>query len=224
MSQVWRELLFAHWPLAPDVVRTLLPPDLPLDTFGGQAWLGIVPFRMTDVRFRRAPGVPTATRFPELNVRTYVTRDGKPGVYFFSLDAGSTLAVLGARTLFHLPYFPARFAVHRSGNEMSYSSIRRIGPPAAFTATYRPTGPVFEARPGTLEHWLTARYCLYTTNRRGQLLRGDIHHLPWPLQPAEAAIARDTMARATGIGLPDTAPLLHYSERLRVLVWRTEQV
>lgn len=228
MAQVWRKLLFAHWPVAPDVIRAHLPPGLPLDTFDGQAWVGVVPFLMEGVHFRGTPGIPTARRFPELNVRTYVTIAGKPGVYFFSLDAGSLLAVFGARTLFALPYYRARFAITTRGDRVSYR-CDRLGnasagmPRASFGARYWPTGPAQHAEQGSLADWLTARYCLYTT-RGSHLLRGEIHHAPWPLQPAAADIAHNTMTAPAGIALPPAPPLLHYSERLEVVVWPLRQV
>lgn len=220
MSQVWRKLLFAHWPVPAEMVRPLLPAGLTLDTWDGQAWLGIVPFQMEQVHFRGLRGIPTATRFGELNVRTYVTMDDKPGVLFFSLDAGSLLAVLGARALFALPYYHARFAIATAGNAIHYRCERRGSgkPRAVFEARYQPTGPVQLAQPGSLEDWLTARYCLYTT-RGALLMRGEIHHAPWPLQPATADILHNTIAEPAKIRLPATAPLLYYSEQLEVVVW-----
>ena len=220
MAQVWRKLLFAHWPIAAEIVRPLLPAGLALDTWDGQAWLGIVPFQMERVHFRGLPGIPTATRFAELNVRTYVTMDEKPGVFFFSLDAGSLLAVLGARALFALPYYHARFAIAAEGDSIHYR-CERLGSGkqrALFEARYRPTGPVQLAQPGSLEDWLTARYCLYTM-RGSHLMRGEVQHAPWPLQPATAEIVRNTIAEPAGIRLPATPPLLYYSERLEVVVW-----
>lgn len=225
MTQVWRKLLFAHWPVPTAMVRPLLPVGLALDTWDGQAWLGIVPFQMERVHFRGLPGIPTATRFGELNVRTYVTVDDKPGVFFFSLDAGSLLAVLGARTLFALPYYHARFAIAKEGGAIHYRCERRGSgkPRAVFEARYQSTGPVQFAQPGSLEDWLTARYCLYTT-RGARLMRGEIHHALWPLQPATADIVRNTIAEPAGIRLPATPPLLYYSEQLEVVVWPLRQI
>ncbi|HEU5347201.1 MAG TPA: DUF2071 domain-containing protein [Ktedonobacterales bacterium] len=228
MAQVWQKLLFAHWPVAPEIVRPHLPPAVPLDTFDGQAWVGVVPFLMDGVHFRGTPGFPTARHFAELNVRTYVTVDEKPGVYFFSLDAGSRLAVFGARTLFALPYYWARFAITTRADRISYRCERVDNAPASmpravFEARYWPTGPAQRADPGSLADWLTARYCLYTT-RGSRLLRGEIHHAPWPLQPAAAEIIHNTMTAPVNIPLPATAPLLHYAERLEVLVWPLRQV
>ncbi|HEV7126307.1 MAG TPA: DUF2071 domain-containing protein [Ktedonobacterales bacterium] len=221
MRQTWRELLFAHWPVGPEVLRPLIPAGLTLDTFEGRAWIGIVPFRMTDVRLRACPPIPTTDRLPEINVRTYVTLANKPGVWFLSLDAGSPLAVAVARATFFLPYFRASFSIQRHGETIEYAS-RRLGrgaPPARFAANYAPLGPASHAPPGTLADWLTARYCLYSSSRAGQIYRGEIHHAPWTLAPASAEIGRNTLLEPWNIRLPDVPPLLHYAEHLEVLCW-----
>jgi uncharacterized protein YqjF (DUF2071 family) len=220
MAQTWSDLLFAHWPVPAEALRPLLPPGLPLDMFDGAAWVGVVPFRMSGVHPRFVPSIPWLSAFPELNVRTYVTRDGRPGVFFFSLDAGNRLAVALARRLFMLPYFHARMFVGR-GYEIAYLSERRHrgASPARFVASYAPSGSAAIAVPGSLAHFLTARFCLYTADGTGRLYRAEIDHLPWPLQPATATIAANTMAAAHGIALPDEAPLLHFARRLEVHVW-----
>jgi hypothetical protein len=221
LSQSWHHLLFAHWPLPPDSLRPLIPGGLELDTFEGQAWVGVVPFDIRTFKLRAIVPLPFMPAFPEINVRTYVVADGKPGVWFFSLDAANALAVSGARTVYHLPYFNAEMSVRTQGETVIYSSQRKHhnAPPAEFQATYRPIGPIYRSQPGALDYWLTERYCLYAADRRGRLYRGDIHHRPWPLQPAEAEIAPNSMALAHGIQLPDTAPLLHYARRLDVALW-----
>ena len=239
MRQTWEELLFAHWPLPPELLRPLIPPALTLDTYDGSAWLGIVPFRMRDVYPRLVPSLPWLSAFPELNIRTYVTVGDKPGVYFFSLDAGNPIAVALARALFYLPYFNARFQITRQADSASrpwdtiaYSCQRtdRRGAlagsaPAQFAARYRPTGPVFRSQPGSLEAFLTERYCLYSASPRGALYRGEIHHRRWPLQPAEAELISNTLPQADSLPpLPDTAPLLHYAGRLEVLIWPITKV
>src|SRR4051812_7270362 len=200
MTQTWHDLLFAHWPVDARTLQAHLPAGLPLDRHDGQAWIGIVPFHITNLAPRGVPSIPFVSAFPELNVRTYVTLDGKPGVYFFSLDAGSAIAVAGARTLFHLPYFSARMHVEVEGDTVRYRSERdtKIAT-ATFEATYRPVGPVQPPVPGTLEHFLTERYCLYTVDDSYHARRLQIHHLPWPLQPAAAEISVNTMADAAGI-------------------------
>lgn len=223
MAQRWHELLFAHWPLAAEALRPLVPAALKLDTFEGQAWVGVVPFRMSGVRPRLMPPLPWLSAFPEMNVRTYVTLGGKPGVYFFSLDAGNPVAVAVARRAFHLPYFRAAMRCERNGGRITYASrTAHPGGPAVLEATYRPVGPVFYAERGTLVHWLTERYCLYTTTRAGAVLRGEIHHPQWRLQPAEWEVRADTMAASHGIALPDTPPLLHYAHAQEVVVWWPE--
>jgi uncharacterized protein YqjF (DUF2071 family) len=226
LSQCWHHLLFAHWPLPPAVLHPLIPDGLELDTFDGQGWLGIVPFDIRAFKLRGLVPLPLMSVFPELNVRTYVVAEGRPGVWFFSLDAASALAVSGARAVYHLPYFSADMSARTQGETMIYSSRRthRHAPPAEFQASYHPVGPVYRSQPGALDYWLTERYCLYATDGGGQLYRGDIHHQPWPLQPAEAEIVMNTMALAHGIQLPDTAPLLHYARRLDVALWLVHRV
>ena len=221
MKQVWHDLLFAHWPIEVAAMRAAVPRAVELDLFEGRAWLGIVPFRMSGVRPRFLPPVPRLSAFPELNVRTYVTHEGKPGVHFFSLDARNPLAVAIARAWFHLPYFRAAMSCVREGEGIRYASVR---PNAELKGSYRPVGEVFRARPGTLEHWLTERYCLYAYPRGGGLLRSEIHHAPWPLQPAEAAFERNTMARVHGFELPPEPPLLHFARRQDVVVWNPGRV
>src|SRR2546422_7495910 len=215
MAQVWHDLLFAHWPVAVQDLRGHVPPQLSLDTFGGSGWVGIVPFRMSGVRPRQLPAVPWLSAFPELNVRTYVTVGGISGVYFFSLDAGNPVAVALGRGIFKLPYFRARMTLRRVDDAVAYTSQRRHSgaPPAELTARSRPTGPVFAAATGSLEWWLTERYSLYTVDARGRAVRTGIHHRQWQLQPAEAAIGRNTMAAAHDLVLPPLTPLLHFARR-----------
>lgn len=225
MAMQWRDLLFAHWRMDPAALRPHIPPPLELQTFDGSAWLAVVPFRMADTRPRLLPAVPAVSDFPELNVRTYVTAGGKPGVWFFSLDAANPLAVEVARLTFHLPYVHATMRCEPEGDGVRYLSRRgpRVARPAAFAGTYRPTGPAYAAAPGSLEHWLTERYCLYAANRRGRVWRGEIDHAPWPLQPAEAEIAHNSMAAPLGLRL-DGPPLLHFARRIDVVAWGLERV
>jgi uncharacterized protein YqjF (DUF2071 family) len=221
MTQSWHDLLFAHWPVDARLLREKLPAGLPLDTYDGQAWLGIVPFHMTNVAPRGVPSIPFVSAFPELNVRTYVTLHGKPGIYFFSLDAGSSLAVAAARTVFHLPYYSAAMSVEEHNGEIAFRSTRetRMEGVAEFAAQYRPIGPVQPAARGTLEYFLTERYCLYTVDDSFRAKRLEIHHWPWPLQVAEAHIRVNTMADAAGLHLPSTAPLLHFAKRQDMVAW-----
>jgi uncharacterized protein YqjF (DUF2071 family) len=216
MKQIWRDLLFAHWPAPVAAMRALVPTQLTLDTFDGNAWVGVVPFHMTGIHRRGLPPVPGLSCFPELNVRTYVTYGGKAGVYFFSLDAANLLAVYAARAFYHLPYFHATMSSRERAGTIHYASRRRRVA-AEFRGSYRPSSEVRLRDKESIEHWLTERYCLYTTHG-GQVYRGDIHHQPWPLQDAEADFEINTVASAAGISLPDTA-LLHFARRLEVLIW-----
>jgi len=221
MAQSWHDLLFAHWPVAAAKLRELIPASLEIDTFDEQAWIGVVPFRMSGVRLRWTPSVPWLSAFPELNVRTYVVRDAKPGVWFFSLDAGNPLAVAIARVWFHLPYFRAAMRCARQENFVEYQSDRRhtAALPAALRCRYQGVGEAFHPRTGTLEHFLTERYCLYTCTSQGKLIRGEIHHLPWSLQVADAEITENTMLAAAGLELSTAKPLLHLAKRQDMVAW-----
>jgi uncharacterized protein YqjF (DUF2071 family) len=218
MAQTWESLLFAHWQVAYEELRPLLPADLELDSFDGSCWLGITPFVLRNLRLRGTLPLPRVSSFPALAVRTYATAGGKPGIWFFSLDAGSPVAVEGARRLYRLPYHRARMRAEREGASVRYSSARseRGGDPVVFNAGYRPEGDVFRAAPGTLEEFLAERYCLYAADGE-QVCRAEIHHLPWPLQPARAEIELNTMA-PDGVRL-EGEPLLHFAARQDVLVW-----
>ncbi len=229
MTQRWNDLLFAHWPVPAEEMAAAVPPGLEVDTFDGYAWAGVVPFWMDRIR-ARVPGitgltVPFSRSFPELNLRTYVRskRTGRAGVFFFALEAASPLAVAGARILFHLPYFLANMSRSTASDGTVRYKSRRLLTPAdvAFQAAYRGQGRVPEAspsRPGSLEHFLTERYCLFTT-RRGKVLVGNIHHRPWPLEPAEAEIRINDLPRAHGLTLPGRPPVLHFSKSLDVYIW-----
>ena len=181
----------------------------------------MTPFVVRGLRPHGVPPVPVLSSFPELNVRTYVTVGGRPGIHFLSLDAASRPAVTAARRAYRLPYFHARMKASRAGDDIAYRSerISSDGPPAEFEATYGPAGPRLDVVDGSLERWLAERYCLYTLDAEGRVMRGEIHHPPWPLQPAHAEIARNTMAEPVGIELGGE-PLLHFSRRQDTVIWR----
>jgi uncharacterized protein len=229
MTQSWHDLLFAHWPIDAAVLRALVPAELPLDLYEGRAFVGVVPFDMTNVAPRLVPALPLVSAFAELNVRTYVKVGNKPGVYFFSLDAESLLAVTAARTLIGLPYFHADMNVHREDGWVHYRCVRLTSasadrPAAEFVARYRPLGQPHAPAAGTLKHFLTERYCLYTVDAHARVHRLEIHHPPWPLQGAEAVIERNTMAAAAGIPLPASAPLLYFAKRQDMVAFASKRV
>lgn len=221
--QSWCDLLFAHWPVPADLLQPLIPAPLRVQEHGGTAWIGIVPFRMEGVMLRPLPDLPGISAFPELNVRTYVEVDGKPGVWFFSLDATNALAVWAARHLFHLPYHRAEISCKPMISGGFRYHCQRSGSLEIFDAAYAPAGQVREAQPGTLEHFLTERYCLYAQAPDGALYRADVHHVPWPLRPARARIAWNSMADGLGVRLVGQ-PLLHFADRVDVVVWSPERV
>jgi uncharacterized protein YqjF (DUF2071 family) len=231
MTQRWNDLLFAHWPIPVAQIAALLPEGLEVDSFQGSAWLGVVPFWLDRIKIRGVPPIPGVRNFPDLNLRTYV-RDqytGIPGVYCFSLDASNLLAVAVARTYYHLPYYWAAMRMEqRSKREFAFYSRRRFsGQDVIFNARYRGLGPnsrLAENRSGTLEHFLTERSCLYSSNSAGQAIRANLHYVPGPLEEAEAEIERNDLAAAIGIRLPNLEPVLHYSRRLAVYIWPTELV
>jgi uncharacterized protein len=226
MAQSWHDLLFAHWRVDETALRRHILAELKIDTYEGQAWLGVVPFRMSGVRLRGTPAVPWLSAFPELNVRTYVVADGKPGVWFFSLDAGNGIAVAIARAWFHLPYFRARMSCEERNGWIEYKCgrLHRGAACGVFNGRYRATGEIFSAAPGSLEHFLTERYRLYTMDGKGQVISGEIHHAPWQLQAVEAELISNTMPEAAGIYLAPAKPLLHFSKRQDVVVWQPRRL
>lgn len=221
VRQVWSALAFLHWRVPVDAVRQKLPAGLEVDTFDGSAWIGVVPFRMEGVHLRGLPPVPGTDEFPELNVRTYVTAEGKPGVWFFSLDAASSVTSTVARVWYGLPYWRARMEMTEEEGRVSYSSVRisKGAPPAVFRGRYAPAGAEFRARPGSLEHFLAERYCLYANARGGGLARADIHHAPWELRPAKVHTLENTMAEAAGFGIAPEPDNALFARRIEAFAW-----
>jgi uncharacterized protein len=224
MTQTWHDLLFAHWPVDPRPLQTKVPSEFPIDLFDGEAWIGIVPFHMTNVAPRGVPSLPWFSTFPELNVRTYVRVDDRPGIYFFSLDAGSAVAVHAARMLLNLPYYSASMTVKPIEDGVAYHSQRNHDRAAGFSGTYGPGGAPFVAAEGSLEYFLTERYCLYNLDHRAGPYRLDIHHPPWSLQPARARLTRNTMADVNGVSLPGRQPLLHFAKRQDMVAWAPARI
>jgi uncharacterized protein YqjF (DUF2071 family) len=226
MKMEWDDLLFEHWPVPFDWLRPLVPPGLELETYDGKAWLGVVPFMMRGVRPHGVPALPWFSAFPELNVRTYVRAGGKPGVWFFSLDADQPVAVTTARTLFHLNYQWADMECTRAGEAVAYHSRRRGAPAgeAEYRGNYWPLGKPVDTSRGTLGDFLVNRFCLYAADRDQQVYRAEIDHPPWPVVEAAAEVPVDTMTRPLGFALPDRQPLRWFSPHLEVVAWGVEKV
>jgi uncharacterized protein len=216
-AQSWVDVGFLHWRVDRDELQRHVPESVELDTFDGSAWLGIVPFLLTGLRVRGVPPLPRVSTFTELNVRTVVTHGDRPGVWFFSLDASSRLAVEAAKRLYKLPYVHARMRYERVRDEVLYESAR---PGAAFSGSYRGDGALFHAEAGSLEAFLVERYCLYTEDG-GRLYRAEIHHPPWDLQRGTARVDLNTMAP---LPLPDDEPHVLFSPRQDVVVWSLDEI
>jgi uncharacterized protein len=224
MKQNWGKLLFMHWRIPVEVLRPHIPARLAIDTYDNSAWIAIAPFTMWGVRLSFTPAIPWVSELHELNVRTYVHLDDVPGVWFFSLDTNSLPAVLGARALYHLPYYHAEIELTQDDATIHYKLRRQQAErPAEFQATWTIGASLPEARPGSLEFFLTERYCLYSISD-DRLYRARIHHRPWPLQRATVSKLYSTMIESHGLPTPTGAPLLHYAEALAVDIWPIEQV
>jgi len=226
MTQRWNDLLFLHYSLPPEAVRARVPEFLTLDTWQQRAWVSVTPFWINHLRPPGVPSLPLLSHFAEVNVRTYVSYEGKPGVYFFSLDASNLSAVWGARIFYRLPYWQASMKVKgKGGAKLDYVAKRQHGPrPAELRCAYGPAGgPSFQAHPGSLEHFLTERYCLYSVGRK-HAWRGEIHHLPWPLQHAEVDLQENTMVAPVGLQLPPRPDLAYFVRELKVLFWAPERL
>lgn len=234
MQMIWHDLAFLHWPLEAHLLQRFLPADLEVDMYDGRAWLGIVPFRMTEVCPRRIPRWLGSRDFAELNLRTYVRQRGEqgyPGVWFFSLDAASWLGVRVARLWYGLPYFDAQIAIKHEGEAINYEARRtqRGVPPAELALTYEPLGPPQPATPGSFEYWLTERYVLYSARSRGSAQFGvtkigHIHHRPWPLQPGRARIECCDMTRLLQLDLPAIDPIVHVAQEIPVVAWGLQKI
>lgn len=213
----WCDLAFVHWEIDPAELRKRIPEGLEPDLYDGRGWIGVVPFNMLGVAPRLVPAVPPLSDFPEINVRTYVVRDGKPGVWFFSLDVPSRPAVWSARTFFHLPYYHARMSVGREDGRIHYLSERGA---FRFHANYRGTGKR-EFPSGSFARWATERYCLYSQASDGRIFRGEVHHRPWPIESAEMEIRRNTMLGDLPVGAQH--PEVLYSRSLDVVAWTLDR-
>lgn len=227
MRQSWCDLAFAHWPVPVDVLRPWVPEPLEIQQFEGTSWVGVVPFQMRGVMARGLPPLPWLSAFAELNLRLYVEHQSKPGVWFLSLDAANPIAVWAARRFFFLPYMNAKMSLRSSAgtpSNIEYRSQRTDQPQADFEATYRPLGDVYESQPGTLEHWLTERYCLYAQSASKHLYRAEIQHVPWPLQRGEIQIQTNQLGEAFGIELSAEPHLVHFVKRIDVVNWLPQRL
>ncbi len=220
LGQTVKDVLLAHWRVPAEQLRALLPEGLELDLHEGEAWLGVTPARVTGVRMRGTLPVPLVSSVLELGVRTYVTADDRPGLWLFSVDVSSPLAAEAGRRLLGLPLRRARMSTRQHAGWVEFESARSDAPrPFVLSGRFRASGPAEVPEPGSLEHFLVERYCLYVPGRTGQPPRRvEIHHAPWPLQPAEAELELDTVA-PDGLHPGEEEPLLHFVGRHDLLLW-----
>ncbi|SEI14233.1 hypothetical protein SAMN05192559_1203 [Halobacillus karajensis] len=223
MTQKWNHLLFMHFPVSKEVIKDHIPRDLELDTYEGTAWITIIPFKVSDMRLRKMPPVPYLNSYLELNVRTYVRRNGLPGIYFFSLDADKILAVLGAR-LATLPYYYSKMKMkEEKENTFHYTSMRKGEPEAIFKGSYGPISEAYFPEKGSLAYWLLERYYLWSY-KKGALFRGGIHHKQWKIHDAEVAIENQNLSSFLPDHFFNKRPLLHYAFSRRVLFWPIKKI
>jgi uncharacterized protein YqjF (DUF2071 family) len=221
MTQKWDNLLFAHWPVSVQSLRPFIPEMLELDTYDGYAWIGVIAFEMSRIRLRCLPDIPFTAPFPEINVRTYVKANKRPGVFFMTLDASNPFIIQAARIWYRLPYYRASMFITRDDQQVEFQSDR-IGAgvsAATFRGRYRPASSLFVAKEGTIEHWLMERYVFYCQCRyTRQVYTGEIAHEPWLLQHAETDIEQNTMTHPFHIELPKTPTLSHYSSGTQAFI------
>ena len=214
-GQTWHDVLFVHWRADAAGLARLLPPELSLDLFAGVAWIGVVASRVTGLRLRGLPPLPGLSSFAELDVRTYVTHGGRPGVWLFSVTVPNAIVVEAVKRLYKLPAERGRVTIRRRGKERLFASLAQRD---SLDAHYRGRGKPAAAEPGTLEHFLTERYCLYTADG-GRLYRAETHHLPWQLQRAEATVEAKGLAPVALAGDPH----LLYCARQDSVSWALEE-
>ena len=232
MFQNWHHLLFLHWEVPVAELQAMVPPTLTIDTFEGKAYVGIVPFTVSGVRTVITPPMPWISSFHEVNVRTYVHLDGKdPGVWFFSLDASSSIAVAAARAAYKLPYFHSTIDFAASKDvipQVDFVSQRQDPQgtmPANARFRYQPMeGIVTPASPGTIEHFLIERYILYTADADHQLYRARVHHQPYPVQRVDLLEIDETLVWAAGIRRSEAVPLHHYASEVNVKVYPLKRI
>jgi hypothetical protein len=221
LRQLWENLLFVHWPVSAESLRPWIPANLEIDRFERQAWVGIVLFRMKSVHSRWFPFLSLSREFLEINLRTYVRYNGKPGVFFLSLDANNWLSLKTARIWYRLPYYRAQIEAEGYEDHIIYRGMRKLpAPPVEFQVNFNVFPEIFYAEEKALEHWLTERYSLFTFDRKNRIYCADIEHAPWPLQKAEGTILTNTFHQAYQIKPLDERPLFHYAEGLEARIGR----
>jgi uncharacterized protein YqjF (DUF2071 family) len=236
LSQSWNDVLLLHFAMKPETLRRLVPEELTLELYEGVAWLTISPFSASHVRPSGVPPLPGISFSSQISVRTYVTMGGKPGIYYFSMDTTNLSTVWFARMFFRMQYWHSSIQVSgatinspKTQNAEIHFRARRLHGPAAqngaarLDVEYAPEGAPTRARTGSLNEFLTERYCVYSCHRKS-FYRTEIHHQPWPLQQVQVDLRDNSMAEPLGLTLPEEPELCHFSRSLKMLTWAPERV
>lgn len=217
--QRWENVLFLHWPVSPRLLSTQIPPELELDVYDGTAWIGLVLFQVKDMHPRQLPALPWFRSYLQVNVRTYVTYNGRGGVYFFTLDVEKWPARAFGKMLYSLPFRKAKIKMEKRGQDVYFvNRWEKKQWSEELVCTYTPVSSLFSPKASTLDDWLIERYCLWS-KRKGKLLRTDIHHVKWKLQKAEANIYSNSMASFLPRTIFQQSPLIHYAAGQQALFW-----
>lgn len=219
-SQGWKDLLFCHWAVPAESLRSHVPSCLEIDTKDGSAWVSAVAFHMTGVRPRRLPAMPPVSDFLELNLRSYVRWEDKPGVFFLSIHASKRLAVRVAKWFSPLPYSYARMRWNRQQQEHRFVCAGELEP--IFDARYTTTSQAFAADQGSLDEWLLERYCLYLSDRTGGLISAEVHHEPWSVKKVDVRASSNALGKPFGLDLSSSPDRVHYSPGVEALAWPFE--
>lgn len=221
--QSWNNLVFIHYKIDIQSLRALVPSKFEIDLYQGEAWISIVPFFMEDVMKGNIPSFYPFKKFPELNLRTYVKYENKPGVFFFSLDAECLPVVLGGNLLYGVPYKYAKMNYELSENGGYLRSDRFIGS-VEFEMRYRKIGEIFESEIGSLQEWLSERYCLYSKSNHTEFYRVEVHHKKWPLQNCEVSISKNDILKASNLEVDLDSMIVNYSPGVDVISFRPEKI
>ncbi len=219
LQQTWTNVLSMHWPVAPSALKRFVPSALELQEHDDTGWLSVIALQIEAMRFRALPSLPGLSTFPQLNLRTYVQCEGKPGVWFLRVDADNPLAAWGARELLHLPYVFSSIMAEESDGAHCFTATRKEDD-TAFRARYRPRSESYESPPGSLAHVLMERYCQYSLGSKGQLLRTELHHQTWPLHDVDVDVEQNTLFASHALDAPAASPSVAlYTRRLEAVIW-----
>ncbi|MBS4197060.1 YqjF family protein [Lederbergia citri] len=224
MRQKWRDVLFMHLPIKPEKLQPYIPSAVEIDTFEDYAWLGVIVFKIDGIFPRGFPPVSIRPAFPEINLRTYVRCNDKPGIYFLSLDVDDWTSCSLAKRWLHVPYHPAKISFQKIEQSYHFESNRNHHIPIICKGSYTPKSEIFYPENMTLDHWLTERYCFFSHNQKSNVYCLDIHHHPWPLQRAEATIHSNDLCRPFNFDFENETPIFHYSQGVDALIWNIKKI